>query len=271
MRPLASASRARLVVGLVCAGAAALPIVAHAAGGLAAKRPEEIARASIQATSKVRRIQISGWQVDRDGRTSMRMQLAVPGRLRAHLEQGGGLALDFVVIRSKVYLRANARYWAKEGHLTAQQAAVFADRWLTMPASTLGTLDELRPFMSVRAFQRCVLQSDDDGTLRKLGTGRVGTTPVVVLEAKGDRPGTSPGRVYVAAQGPPLVVREVQTGRERSGGKPDRACGDDGKPDTTRAGDLRIAYDDAIDVTAPANAIDLSALLRKGSGTPKTL
>jgi hypothetical protein len=85
----------------------------------------------------------------------------------------------------------------------------------------------------------------------------------VILD-KGDRPGTSPGRLYIAATGEPLPLRTIATGPERPGGKKDPRCDSD---TPTRAGDevLFSRYDEPLDITAPPDALDLGKV---GGGTP---
>ncbi len=81
---------------------------------------------------------------------------------------------------------------------------------------------------------------------------------------KGDRPGTSPGRLYVAATGEPLPLRTIATGPERPGGKQDPLCDSD---TPTRAGVevLFNRYNEPWTSTAPPDAIDLGKL---SGGTP---
>ncbi|WP_272476666.1 hypothetical protein [Baekduia alba] len=48
------------------------------------------------------------------------------------------------------------------------------------------------------------------GTLTNKGIKTVGGQQVVVLEDAGDKPGTAPGQLLIAADGPTLPVREIQ-------------------------------------------------------------
>jgi hypothetical protein len=90
---------------------------------------------------------------------------------------------------------------------------------------------------------------------------------VNLLATSGDRPGTAPGRLYVAARGPALPVRITQTGPNRAGRTGDPLCDDpDGKNDTTRS-DVRLSrFDVPVHIIAPADYLDLEKLIADQKG-----
>ena len=103
---------------------------------------------------------------------------------------------------------------------------------------------------------RCLLR--DHGTIAKGGTETVDGKQAVVLIDKGDRPGTAPGKLYVAAEDEPLPLRTIATGNQRPGGKKDPQCGGD---TPTRTGDEAkfSRYNESLDITAPPGAVDVGA------------
>src|SRR5437764_268932 len=80
-----------------------------------------------------------------------------------------------------------------------------------------------------------------------------------VAEDQGDRPGTNPGQLYVAASGPALPLRVLQTGPQKPGGSADPTCG--GGSDTTKSADVRLSnFDKDVKISAPPGALDLQKL-----------
>ena len=85
----------------------------------------------------------------------------------------------------------------------------------------------------------------------------------VVLVDKGNVPGTTPGKLYVATTGDPLPLRAIQTGPQAPGGTPDPRCHEtkDDVNSTTRFSDLRLSnYDAKVQIEAPPGAVDLTQL-----------
>ena len=108
----------------------------------------------------------------------------------------------------------------------------------------------------------------DAGTVTKVGTATVDGKRVVVLADKGDRPGGSPGRLYVAATGAPLPLREEQTGPQRAGVS-DKRC-DDPSSTTTRSDVHLSGFDRPLRVSPPRGALDLNQLIRSGGATSQS-
>ena len=108
----------------------------------------------------------------------------------------------------------------------------------------------------------CFVQSHH-GSISKSGTDTVDGKKAVVLVDKGNAPGTTPAKLYVATTGDPLPLRAVQTGPQAPGGTPDARC-DEPKDDvnsTTRFSDLRLSnYDAKVQIEAPPGAVDLTQL-----------
>ena len=94
------------------------------------------------------------------------------------------------------------------------------------------------------------------GTLSNNGVKTLDGRKVIVLEDKGDKPGTAPGLLYVAAEGPFLPLREVQTGPSKPGGKRDKRC-DAGDDKTTTADVTYSQYNRVPRLKAPRGALSL--------------
>jgi hypothetical protein len=92
------------------------------------------------------------------------------------------------------------------------------------------------------------------GTLSNNGVKTLGGRKVIVLEDKGDRPGTTPGLLYVAADGPALPLREVQTGPRKPGGKLNKRC--DSASDKSTESDVAFSrFDRVPQLKAPRGAL----------------
>jgi hypothetical protein len=183
--------------------------------------------------------------------TTAKADVGLPTKLRLAIDQGDASA-SILVVNGSLYIKANAAFWKQEG--PGKAASKLAGRWLKTPAST-GELRKLTGDLDPKVLSRCL--TTDHGTLARGGTATFDGQKAIVLVDKGDRPGTSPGKLYVAATGEPLPLHVVATGPERPGGKKDPLCDDDSP---THAGDefSFSNYDEPLNLSAPPAAIDLS-------------
>jgi hypothetical protein len=239
------------VTGLATAGGS--PALADEA----AKSPRQILADVTANLAKVRSMHIEGTEVDKDGRTTLSADISASGStdMRAKL---GGQQLRIRAIGKQLYFKGSRSFWKGSG-VPSSAVSALTDRWVKMPASAAGA-DSLAKELQPRALARCL--GTDLGTIRKGPVTKVDGKPAVVLIDAGDKPGTSPGRLYVANAGTPLPLRVMQTGPSRAGGKRDAACGDAG--DTTRSSDLRFSnYNKRLRITAPAGARDLETLVKQ--------
>ena len=205
----------------------------------------------------VRSFHIDGVQLDADGRTRLAGDFTAAGSLRLHLAVGRSVA-DLVVVHDVTYVKANQAYWLSQGKGPAatKVAQLLAGRWAKLPAAAAGSFKDDLEQLSPKGLAECV--SRGNGTLSSGGVQTLDGRRVRVLIDKGDKPGTNPGRLYVAADGKALPLREVQTGRQRPGGT-DTRCGD--PKSTTRQADVRISrYDLPVKITPPRGALDLDRL-----------
>jgi hypothetical protein len=117
-------------------------------------------------------------------------------------------------------------------------------------------LKDLTKQLDVTTLSRCLVK--DHGTLTKGGAATVNDEPAVVIIDKGDRPGTAPGKMFVAARGDPLPLRFVATGQERPGGTKDPLC-NDSSSHAHRGDTLTLSkYNESLEIAPPEGAVDLT-------------
>jgi hypothetical protein len=238
-------SLAVLALALLAAGLAG-PLAA--AADESSKTPAQILADVQRDLAKVRSYHFSGYEVD--GRTTTRLagDVSASGRADVTIREGGG-SVRVILLPSAMYLKANAAFWKANGG--KKLADKLADRWFkTNDAGLKAVIDDLMP----KRMASCV--SVGTGTLRKGGLGSVGGKRVVVVVDEGDKPGTTPGRLYVTTSGPILPLRLRQTGKRRSGGHIDRRCQE--PDDTSTSSDVRFsAFDEPLHITAPHGALTI--------------
>jgi outer membrane lipoprotein-sorting protein len=207
---------------------------------------------------------VAGEQSGSDGDMQLTGDFAAPGSLRFKLTQSSGTVEMIATGRSATYIRADRAFWTHEGHVNAGIARRLAGRWVNLGGDAGRSLQSSLVQFSPENLGRCL--STQTGTVSKQGTSRVDGKATVVLVDKGDRPGTSPGRLFVAATGRTLPLRLVQTGRERPGGKHDPRCGS--SDNSTSHSEIRLSrFDAPVKITPPSDALDLGQLASGGSGS----
>jgi hypothetical protein len=223
--------------------------------GIESKPPQQALEDTAAALRRMKSFHVEATE----GRsTTVRADFAVPKKLRLYLKQRDATA-RMLFVDGAVYMKGNTAFWREAE--AGRNAKDLDGHWLKVPGS-MGELQKLAKQLDPVNLSRCLLKAH--GTLASGGTATVKGQRAVVILDKGDRPGTTPGRLYVAATGEPLPLRTIATGRERPGGKKDPLCDSD---TPTRAGDevLFSRYNEPVDITAPPDALDLRDL---GGGTP---
>lgn len=238
------------------------------APGRPASAPSETLAAVQEALREADSFHIEGVQTDAKGDTRLEGDVAPDGAVRISLEQDGASAEMIILADESLFIRGDRRFW-EQSEAPARLGDLLADRWARMPADDEAALlaTQLRPDV----LAGCL---DDDLGALSSRTDRLDGEPVEVLVDEGDRPGTAPGELYVAAEGPRLPLRIRQTGPEKPGGAPrEPECGsadDAGDPPTLRS-DLRLSrWDEPVEIRAPAGALDLEDLAR-GEGARPTV
>jgi hypothetical protein len=213
------------------------------------KTPQQILADVQRDLAKVRSYHFSGSEVDR-GRTSrLAGDVSAAGRADLRLRDGATSA-RVIVLPPAMYIKANAAWWKANGGSDGKKLAdKLADHWFKVNDPSLRSLiGELLP----KRLASCIAVGT--GTLKKGGVGSVAGKRAVVIVDAGDKPATTPGRLYVAATGRILPLRLVQTGKRRPGGHVDQRCDD--PDDTSTASDLRLSrFDEPLHIRAPHGAV----------------
>lgn len=222
------------------------------AGDEASKSPEAILSDVQRDLSKVKSFHFTGHMTDSSGVTQLSGDIFASGSAKVRLAHGGS-SVAFIMLPKSTYMMASAKFWRQSGGVNDRKLVnKLARRWVKVPKSARGSFQPLLAELSPKRFASCF--SVGTGTLSNNGVKTLGGRKVIVVEAKGDRPGTTPGVVYIAADGPVLPLREVQTGPRRPGGKLDKRC--DEQDDTSTAGDATYSqYNRVPSLRAPRNAL----------------
>jgi hypothetical protein len=229
-----------------------------AAADESSKTPAQILADLQRDLAKVRSYHFTGSEVD--GRTTLRLagDVSAAGRADITIRQGATVA-RVILLPPAAYIKANAAYWkANGGRHGPELADKLAGRWFkTNDRSLRSLVADLLP----KRLASCV--SVGTGTLAKGGTSSVAGKRAVVVVDKGDKPGTTPGRLYVTTSAPILPLRILQTGKRRPGGHIDKRCQD--ANDTSTASDLRFtAFDEPLHIRPPHGALTVPS----DNGTP---
>lgn len=225
-----------------------------------------------RALGSVKSYRFSGTETNEDGEATIRGDIDADGNAILAYDLGKS-AFEVRVVSTVAYMKANRAFWrasggeqGAKGREAEQVASLLAGKWVKMPLAETGvgaSLERLAP----RSLARCI--DVDLGTLRDGGRAKVGDRAATVLIDEGDKPGTTPGRLFVAASGAPLPLRILQTGKRRPGGTVDERCEDAEDQDTSTASDIRLSrFDVPFEVRAPADAIEFPT--GGGSEAPRT-
>ncbi len=241
-------------ISLCAVMAAAAPTVAD--GGEASKSPGAILSDLKRDLGKVKSFHFAGRQTEKGAVTQLSGDVFASGSANIALTEGRA-SLRMILLPRATYLNANAVYWRRSGGKSGNALATkLAGRWVKVPASAGDSVKPLLDELSPKHLASCVTVGT--GTLSNNGVKTLGGRKVIVLQDKGDRPGTTPGLLYVAAEGPVLPLREIQTGPRKPGGKVNKRC--DAASDASTAADVSFSrFDRVPPLKAPRNALDLES------------
>jgi len=253
---LAAVSSAILLLAAGCGGSSSSS--STTAGDQSGRQPKQILDDMRGALADVDSYHLDGSFTDKDGQTRLSGDVAAPGSLRLELDQGAN-TVSMVIVGSQTFLRANRSFWKAQGGVAQPKVLkLLSDRWVKVPQANAGDVRKLVAEFTPSNLGHCL--TTQVGTISKRGTATVDGRETVVLVDKGDRPGTSPGELYVAASGPTLPLRLRQTGPDRPGGHQDPRCGES-NDSTTKSGDVRFSrYGEKVRIAPPPGALDLENL-----------
>jgi hypothetical protein len=187
---------------------------------------------------------------DASGDINFEIDVAGKNTAKGSLTSGGATA-EFVYTGTTFYLRGRKFFDKVAGAAVGQR---IGDHWVSLPAASAGT-SQLQEFTDPGKLADCI--GSQHGTLSKGGTSSVNGSDAVVVVDAGDKPGTSPGKLYVATSGTPFPLKLEQTGPAKAGGT-DTTCG--GNSTLTQGSGVFDQYNSSISVTAPKGALDISTL-----------
>jgi len=256
LRPV-TVSRARAASLLALAAAGIVAGCGSSKSGEAAKSPQAIVKDASRALAAVHsftatgKVRISG----HPGTISVAFQR--PASLRFDLASAGNAKASVVLIGNAAYLNADKAFYLAQGGGGATAASLLAGRWLKLPVSTAG-LSSLTGEFKLATLSHCLAVGH--GTLSSGGSASVGGRDAVIVTDAGDKPGTTPGRLYVATKGAPYPLRIQSTGATRSGGVSDALCkGTSGLHDSGTNVTF-TSFDRHLDISAPPKALSLSQI-----------
>src|SRR4051794_37215949 len=166
--------------------------------GLRSKPPQQVLAAAAKALGEAKSFHVESAEASSG---KLKADVAFPD---ARIELNDKDASYTVLIADgSAYLRANSAYWRKDKDLKSHADSI-AGRWFKVP---LASRDDIVKTLRPKVLSRCLLR--DHGSLSRGGTATVDGKPAVVIVDKGDRPGTTPSKLYVAATGKPFPLRQV--------------------------------------------------------------
>lgn len=240
------------------AGSTAKTTTAAASSQEARKPPRQILEDAAGALSRARSVAVRG-RLKLDGRPGeMTLEEERPGRLRVNIDRGGGSA-SVISVAGQSYVKANEAFLSQKAHAPAALLGLLAGRWLRAEDREDLGFESL----NIRKLAKCL--ATETGTLSFAGERDQGGEPAVVIVDKGDAPGSSPARYYIAARGEPFLLGVVATGDARPGGRPGSACSETGGGGATEKGsELTFGdYDKPLGIVAPSGALTPRQLARR--------
>ncbi len=167
----------------------------------------------------------------------------------------GGSALELIDLPAAGYVRANASFLRAHG---GARAAQLAGRWIQVPTANARTTTSSIGVFAPATLARCL--AENHGTLSTAGETTVDGRRAILIKDAGDKPGSSPSVLAVAASGPPYPLRYTGTGRQRAGGRID-VC-NNGKPSDSRGTVTFSQFGQVPPIQAPKNVV------RPAAGSP---
>ena len=231
--------------------------------GLAAEPAARILAAAEAAIDHVHSFHLQATAAIPGTTVSESTYLLLPGKATL-AEQNGSDTLDLRAVSGMIYFRGNRTYYASIGVRGAELAAL-PGRWVSAAPAQVPTAGGLLALTQPATLGLCLL-GQHLGTLSVGGTASVGGRRAVVLLDAGDRPGSAPGRIYVAATGPPLPLRITRTQRARPGGTSDAVCDEPASQLVSSSNEFISAVNAPLTINAPTDAVSLTQAASGGTG-----
>jgi hypothetical protein len=249
----------------LCAGLAACGSSGGSSGGgdEASKSPVQVVADAAAALKGAKSYHLSVHVVPSDGSTPLTLDVDVvaPSSASGTVTQNGVTA-HFVYTGGKLFAQGKAFL----ASLSSQVADLVGDKWAQLPAASASSFSDITNPGKLAA---CLVQSH--GTLSSGGTATVnGQNAVVVVDA-GDKPGTEPGKLYVAASGTAYPLKLEATAK--AGSSSSSSTSTDTNPTPSSSGSVDCSsssgsggvatftsFNSTASITPPPDAVDLSSL-----------
>jgi pimeloyl-ACP methyl ester carboxylesterase len=231
-----------------------------AGAGTSGERAARLLAAAEAALDRVHSFHLRATSTIATLKVSVAGDVVLPGKISVVVRDGASV-IELRAIGSSVYFRANRAYLASTGS-TGAALAELSGHWASTTAAQLPTVGDLAALASPTTLGLCLL-GQRLGTLSVGAPSSVAGRRAIVLIDAGDRPGSAPGRLYLAASGPPLPLRLTSTGPSRPGGSADPACHQPSSASSTvvTGSDEFITDVNApIRISAPAGAASIESL-----------
>jgi hypothetical protein len=205
-----------------------------AGNGIEAKSADEILSAATAAFARAKSVHLKGTMVDSGETVGLNLSLGAAGArgtVRAPIEKGKSVSISILSTKRNFYLKSQ-EMWRSVGG--AQMADLIGDRWVLIPEKNNADFKDFERMTDLKKFANDVFKTP--GTVIKGKTTVIDGVPAIGLRG-------SDGTLYVATTGTPYPLKIVPS-------KPV-------KPGEELA---FLDYDAPLDVTPPANALDLDKL-----------
>jgi len=203
--------------------------------GIAEKSPSEMLSAAKSAAEAASSVHVSGSIVNAGSSITLDMNLLAGKGGRGKLSEDG-LSFELIELGSTVYIKGSPAFYKHIGGGAAAQ--LFQGKWLKASAgdsdfASLGQITDMRQLLDQTITNHGV-------SLTKLGSSTVAGQKVIGIADASDH-----GALYIAATGKPYPIQVSKSG----------------------SGSGKITFDrwnEAVELAAPANAIDVAQLQHAG-------
>jgi len=207
-------------------------------GGAASESPTHLLNSAIAAQRQATSFNVSG--TIQQGSQTIGMNVTASGAGNGFgTITLNGQKVQIVRIGKTVYFRAGRSFWQSQGGSAA--ASVLANRWVSGPSNNADFKDLASFFDSSWLSSQLVPPGTVTSGLTKGGTTTISGTKVIVLKGAGST-GKGLGSIYIAASGPPYIVRITLPAGKNSGSV------------------TFSRFNASVHPTAPANSIGVGAL-----------
>lgn len=227
--------------------------------GEAGKDPAAILKDVKRDLAKVKSMHLEA--ASKSDATTFAADVFASGETALDITEGSSKA-RLLLLPTAVYIKGNRAYWESSGGSAI--ADKLSGRWVKAPVEMGKGLAGMVEYLTPKRLAECV--DVGIGTLSVKGTDTVDDQEVVKVQDAGDKPGTSPGLIYVTTHAPNLPLRIVETGKSKPGGTVDKRC--EREDDDSSDGEVTLSKFDAVpEITVPKGALDLQDIASQGDNS----